>query len=161
MSLLNLLRETLRVAQGQQYRRPNGVIPHPHCARATGVFPQLACRGCDLPRLSMPSRAHRRTTGIHLSELLTPTMRALALEVLRNRTYRRLFSAQIVALVGTGTLAYVGIAPVISALTAHVPRKTLPSGNVLRAIVTLSLPFVTEASPGYSAPCSGWQHPLR
>lgn len=71
----------------------------------------------------MPSRAHRRTTGIHLSELLTPTMRALALEVLRNRTYRRLFSAQIVALVGTGTLAYVGIAPVISALTAHVPRN--------------------------------------
>ncbi len=72
------------------------------------------------------------------------------LEVLRNRTYRRLFGAQIVALIGTGMLtvalgllafdlaggdagivlgialtikmlAYVGIAPVISALTAHVP----------------------------------------
>ncbi|TFB76147.1 MFS transporter [Cryobacterium glaciale] len=97
------------------------------------------------------------------------------LEVLRNRTYRRLFSAQIVALVGTGLLtvalgllafdlaggdagivlgialtikmlAYVGIAPVISALTAHVPRKTLlVSADVLRAIVALSLPFVTEA----------------
>ena len=102
-------------------------------------------------------------------------MRALMLEVLRNRTYRRLFSAQIVALVGTGLLtvalgllafdlaggdagivlgialtikmvAYVGIAPVISALTAHVPRKTLlVSANVLRAIVALCLPFVTEA----------------
>ena len=97
------------------------------------------------------------------------------LEVLRNRTYRRLFSAQIVALVGTGLLtvalgllafdlaggdagivlgialtikmlAYVGIAPVISALTAHVPRKMLlVSADVLRAIVALSLPFVTEA----------------
>ena len=97
------------------------------------------------------------------------------LKVLRNRTYRRLFSAQIVALVGTGMLtvalallafdlaggdagivlgialtikmlAYVGIAPVISALTAHVPRKTLlVSADVLRAIVALSLPFVTEA----------------
>ena len=97
------------------------------------------------------------------------------LEVLRNRTYRRLFSAQIVALIGTGMLtvalgllafdlaggdagivlgialtikmlAYVGIAPVISALTARMPRKTLlVSADVLRAIVALSLPFVTEA----------------
>ncbi|GEP28697.1 MFS transporter [Cryobacterium levicorallinum] len=97
------------------------------------------------------------------------------LEVLRNRTYRRLFSAQIVALIGTGLLtvalgllafdlaggdagivlgialtikmlAYVGIAPVISALTAHLPRKMLlVSADVLRAIVALSLPFVTEA----------------
>ena len=97
------------------------------------------------------------------------------LEVLRNRTYRRLFSAQIVALIGTGLLtvalgllafdlaggdagivlgialtikmfAYVGGAPVISALTAHVPRKTLlVSADVLRAIVALALPFVTEA----------------
>ncbi|MBG6214267.1 MAG: MFS transporter [Cryobacterium sp.] len=97
------------------------------------------------------------------------------LEVLRNRTYRRLFSAQIVALIGTGMLtvalgllafdlaglhagivlgialtikmlAYVGIAPVVSALTVHVPRKTLMvSADVLRAIVALSLPFVTEA----------------
>jgi len=97
------------------------------------------------------------------------------LEVLRNGTYRRLFSAQIVALIGTGMLtvalgllaydlaggdagivlgialtikmvAYVGSAPVISALTAHVPRKTLlVTADVLRAIVALSLPFVTEA----------------
>ncbi|TFD44811.1 MFS transporter [Cryobacterium frigoriphilum] len=97
------------------------------------------------------------------------------LEVLRNRTYRRLFGAQIVALIGTGLLtvalallaydlaggdagivlgialtikmlAYVGVAPVVSALTAHVPRKTLlVSADVLRAIVALSLPFVTEA----------------
>nr|WP_104127480.1 MFS transporter [Cryobacterium sp. Y57] len=96
-------------------------------------------------------------------------------EVLRNRTYRRLFSAQVVALIGTGMLtvalgllafdlaggdagivlgialtikmlAYVGVAPVISALTTHVPRKTLlVSADALRAIVALALPFVTDA----------------
>ncbi|TFD71714.1 MFS transporter [Cryobacterium sp. Hb1] len=96
-------------------------------------------------------------------------------EVLRNRTYRRLFSAQVVALIDTGMLtvalgllafdlaggdagivlgialtikmlAYVGVAPVISALTTHVPRKTLlVSADALRAIVALSLPFVTDA----------------
>jgi len=39
-------------------------------------------------------------------------------------------------------LAYVGIAPVISVLTAHVPRKPLlVSADVPRAIVVLSLPF--------------------
>lgn len=123
----------------------------------------------------MPSWAHRRTTGIRSSEPLTHTVRSLMLEVLRNRTYRRLFSAQIVALIGTGMLtvalgllafdlaggdagivlgialtikmlAYVGVAPVISALTTHVPRKTLlVSADALRAIVALSLPFVTDA----------------
>ena len=74
------------------------------------------------------------------------------LEVLRNSAYRRLFSAQVVALIGTGLLtvalgllafdlaggdagivlgialtikmlAYVGVAPVVSALTSHIPRK--------------------------------------
>lgn len=96
-------------------------------------------------------------------------------DVLRNSTYRKLFSAQVVALVGTGLLtialgllafdlaggdagivlgvaltikmlAYVGVAPVVSALTSHVPRKVLlVSSDVLRAGVALSLPFVTEA----------------
>jgi len=96
------------------------------------------------------------------------------LEVLRNTAYRKLFSAQVVALVGTGLLtvalgllafdlaggdagivlgvaltikmlAYVGIAPVVSALTSHVPRKVLlVSSDVLRAGVAISLPFVTE-----------------
>ncbi|MDJ0350726.1 MFS transporter [Cryobacterium sp. PH29-G1] len=97
------------------------------------------------------------------------------LEVLRNTAYRKLFSAQVVALVGTGLLtvalgllafdlaggdagivlgvaltikmlAYVGIAPVVSALTSHFPRKVLlVSADVLRAGVAISLPFVTEA----------------
>ncbi|MBC7441114.1 MAG: MFS transporter [Ramlibacter sp.] len=97
------------------------------------------------------------------------------LEVLRNTAYRKLFSAQVVALIGTGLLtvalgllafdlaggdagivlgialtikmlAYVGVAPVVSALTSHVPRKVLlVSSDVLRAGVAISLPFVTEA----------------
>lgn len=97
------------------------------------------------------------------------------LEVLRNSAYRKLFSAQVVALVGTGLLtvalgllafdlaggdagvvlgialtikmlAYVGVAPVMSALTSRLPRKALlVSADVLRAGVAVSLPFVTEA----------------
>jgi MFS family permease len=96
-------------------------------------------------------------------------------EVLKNATYRKLFSAQIVALLGTGLLtialgllafglaggdagivlgmaltikmlAYVVVAPVMSALTTRVPRKVLlVSSDVLRAAVAISLPFVTEA----------------
>lgn len=95
-------------------------------------------------------------------------------EVLRNTAYRKLFSAQVVALIGTGLLtvalgllafdlaagdagivlgialtikmlAYVGVAPVVSALTSRVPRKVLlVSSDVLRAGVAISLPFVTE-----------------
>lgn len=96
-------------------------------------------------------------------------------ELLRNRSYRKLLSAQIVALIGTGLLtvalgllafdlagadaglvlgaaltikmlAYVGVAPVVTAITGRVPRKALlVSADVLRAAVALSLPFVTEA----------------
>lgn len=94
--------------------------------------------------------------------------------VLRNPVYRRLFGAQVVALVGTGLLtvalallafdlaggdagivlgiaftikmiAYVGLAPVVSAITSHLPRKALlVSADALRAGVALSLPFVSE-----------------
>lgn len=97
------------------------------------------------------------------------------LDVLRNPSYRKLFSAQVLALVGTGLLtvalgllafdiaggeagivlgtaltikmaAYVGVAPIVSALTARVPRKLLLiTADVLRAGVAFSLPFVTEA----------------
>ncbi|WP_448809925.1 MFS transporter [Agromyces bauzanensis] len=95
-------------------------------------------------------------------------------EVFQNRSYAKLFAAQVVALLGTGLLtvalgllafdiaggdaglvlgtaltikmlAYVGVAPVIAALTSHVPRKLLlVSADVLRAGVAISLPFVTE-----------------
>ncbi|GAA0934731.1 MFS transporter [Nonomuraea longicatena] len=95
-------------------------------------------------------------------------------QVLRHRTYRHLFIAQVVALVGTGLatvalsllaydlagadasavlgtalaikmVAYVGIAPVISAFADRIPRRTLMVGSdLIRAGVALALPFVTQ-----------------
>ncbi|MEZ5085069.1 MAG: MFS transporter [Tessaracoccus sp.] len=95
--------------------------------------------------------------------------------ILRHPTYAKLFAAQVVALLGTGLLtvalgllafdiaggdagmvlglaltvkmvAYVAVAPVITALTARVPRKPLLIGaDLARALVAVSLPFVTEA----------------
>ncbi|HJW01435.1 MAG TPA: MFS transporter [Arthrobacter sp.] len=97
------------------------------------------------------------------------------LSVLSNGTYRRLFFAQAVALVGTGLLtvalgllafdlagsnagavmgtallikmlAYVGLAPVINALVARLPKKPVLIGaDLVRAAMALCLPFITEA----------------
>ena len=97
------------------------------------------------------------------------------LSVLKNGTYRRLFAAQIVALLGTGLLtvalgllafdlagsnagavlgtaltikmlAYVGFAPVINALVARLPKKPVLIGaDLIRAAMALCLPFITEA----------------
>ncbi|WP_253911295.1 MFS transporter [Streptomyces sp. CNQ-509] len=94
--------------------------------------------------------------------------------VLRNRTYRHLFAAQVIALVGTGLatvalsllaydlaggnasavlgtalavkmVAYVGIAPVIGALGDRIPRRALlVAADLVRGVVALALPFVTE-----------------
>ncbi len=96
------------------------------------------------------------------------------LDVLRNRTYRHLFAAQAVALVGTGLatvalgllafdlagqeagvvlgtalaikmVAYVGVAPVAAALAQRLPRRALLVGlDLVRAAVALSLPFVDQ-----------------
>lgn len=96
------------------------------------------------------------------------------LEVLANRTYRHLFFAQVIALVGTGLatvalgllaydlaganagavlgtalaikmVAYIGVAPVASAFADQVPRRTLLVAlDLVRAAVALVLPFVTE-----------------
>lgn len=96
------------------------------------------------------------------------------LSVLRNRTYRGLFTAQVVALTGTGLatvalsllaydiagdhasavlgtalaikmIAYVGIAPVIGAVADRIPRRALLIAmDLTRAGVALVLPFVTE-----------------
>ncbi|WP_104141355.1 MFS transporter [Arthrobacter sp. ZGTC131] len=96
------------------------------------------------------------------------------LAVLRNITYRRLFAAQIVALIGTGLLtvalgllaydlagtnagavlgtaltikmlAYVGLAPVINALVARWPKKRVLIGaDLIRAAMALCLPFITD-----------------
>ncbi|ODR89708.1 MFS transporter [Sinorhizobium alkalisoli] len=96
------------------------------------------------------------------------------LGVLRNRTYRHLFLAQVIALVGTGLatvalgllaydlagpdagavlgtalaikmIAYVGVAPVAAAFAERLPRRAmLVYLDLVRAAVALSLPFVSE-----------------
>ncbi|MDV8148920.1 MFS transporter [Arthrobacter sp. B10-11] len=97
------------------------------------------------------------------------------LTVLRDSTYRRLFAAQVVALLGTGLLtvalgllafdlegsnagavmgtallikmlAYVAFAPVVNALVARLPKKPVLIGaDLVRAGMALCLPFITEA----------------
>lgn len=96
------------------------------------------------------------------------------LQVLANRTYRHLFLAQVIALVGTGLatvalgllaydiagadagavlgtalaikmVAYVGVAPVAAAFAERVPRRAmLVALDLIRAAVALLLPFVSE-----------------
>ncbi|MDZ4134690.1 MAG: MFS transporter, partial [Paracoccaceae bacterium] len=96
------------------------------------------------------------------------------LRILANRTYRHLFAAQLIALIGTGLatvalgllaydlagaeagrvlgtalaikmVAYVTLAPVAAALAERVPRRgMLVCLDLLRALVALALPFVTE-----------------
>src|SRR5918998_2929106 len=96
------------------------------------------------------------------------------LGVLQNRTYRHLYLAQIVALVGTGLLtvalgllaydlagedagavlgtalaikmvAYVGLAPVVGAFADRLPRRAfLIAMDLVRAATALLLPFVTQ-----------------
>lgn len=96
------------------------------------------------------------------------------LGVLRHRTYRHLFAAQVVALVGTGLatvalgllaydlagedagavlgtalaikmVAYVTLAPLAAALARHAsPRALLVGLDLVRAAVVLFLPFVTD-----------------
>jgi len=96
------------------------------------------------------------------------------LSVLGNRTYRHLFAAQVIALIGTGLMtvalgllaykiagekagavlgtalaikmiAYVGIAPVAGSLAGYVPRRPfLIAMDLVRASVAIALPFVTE-----------------
>lgn len=96
------------------------------------------------------------------------------LQVLANRTYRHLFLAQVIALIGTGLatvalgllaydlagpnagavlgtalaikmIAYVGVAPVAAAFAEQLPRRAmLVCLDLVRAAVALFLPFVTE-----------------
>ena len=97
------------------------------------------------------------------------------LDILTDRTYRHLFAAQVVALLGTGLatvalgllaydlagdgagmvlgtvftikmVAYVGIAPIAGAFADRVPRRALLVAlDLVRAGAALCLPFVTEA----------------
>lgn len=96
------------------------------------------------------------------------------LSVLANRTYRHLFAAQVLSLIGTGLttvalgllayelagadagqvlgialaikmIAYVGVSPFAGALAGLLPRRGLLVGlDVVRAGMVLLLPFVTE-----------------
>lgn len=96
------------------------------------------------------------------------------INILKNRTYRHLFLAQVVALLGTGLatvalsllafdlagdkagqvvgtamaikmVAYVFIAPLASALAESIPRRAmLVSLDLVRASIALALPFVTK-----------------
>ncbi|MHA7295125.1 MFS transporter [Arthrobacter sp. HLT1-21] len=96
------------------------------------------------------------------------------LEVLKVAAYRKLFTAQIVALVGTGLLtvalgllafdlaggqagavlgtaltikmlAYVFVAPVMAALVERLPRKAVLVGaDLVRAAIALALPFIDQ-----------------
>ncbi|WP_136656285.1 MFS transporter [Nitratireductor sp. XY-223] len=97
------------------------------------------------------------------------------IDVLSNRTYARLFSAQVVALLGTGLLtvalglaaydiagaqasvvlgvaltikmiAYVGLSPVASAVVSQFNRKrVLIAADLVRAAAALFLPFIDTA----------------
>jgi MFS family permease len=101
------------------------------------------------------------------------------LAILENRTYRHLFLAQVVALIGTGLatvalgllafslagenagavlgtalaikmIAYVGVAPIATAFAERVPRRAmLVALDLVRAAVALLLPFVTEVCQVY------------
>lgn len=96
------------------------------------------------------------------------------LAILKNRTYRHLFLAQVIALVGTGLatvalgllafelagesagavlgtalaikmIAYVVVAPIASAFAERMPRRAmLVALDLARAAVAVLLPFVTE-----------------
>ncbi len=96
------------------------------------------------------------------------------LAVLRHRTYRHLFLAQVISLLGTGfatvalgllayhlagdragsvlgmalgikMVAYVTLAPIAAALAERVPRRSfLVALDLLRAAIVVFLPFVTE-----------------
>lgn len=96
------------------------------------------------------------------------------ISILKNRAYRHLFAAQVIALIGTGLatvalgllafeiagadagtvlgtalaikmIAYVGLAPLAQALAERVPRRALlVSLDLVRAVIALLLPFVSE-----------------
>lgn len=96
------------------------------------------------------------------------------LSILANRTYRHLFLAQVIALVGTGLatialgllaydlagsnagavlgtalaikmVAYIGVAPVVAAYADRLPRKSLlVAMDAVRGGVALALPFIDQ-----------------
>ncbi|MBD3679845.1 MAG: MFS transporter [Rhodobacteraceae bacterium] len=103
------------------------------------------------------------------------------LHLFSNRTFARLFAAQVVALLGTGLMtvalallaydlagadagkvlgtalaikmvAYVGLSPLAAALFGHLPRRAvLVAADLVRAGAALSLPFLAEVWQVYLA----------
>lgn len=101
------------------------------------------------------------------------------LSVLKNRTYRHLFLAQVIALLGTGLatvalglqafeladgsagavlgtalaikmIAYVVVAPIATAFTEQLPRRVmLVALDLVRAAVALCLPFIIDVWQAY------------
>src|SRR6056297_37129 len=136
-----------RERQARAHPRPHGPLPR---RRSLGGRPGRTARDKPLP------------------------LRSPMLEILADRTYRHLFLAQVVALLGTGLatvalgllaydlagdgaamvlgtvftikmVAYVGIAPIAGAVADKVNRRALLVGlDVVRAGAALCLPFVTE-----------------
>jgi MFS family permease len=112
--------------------------------------------------------------GLFVSRIRQKLRGSAMLSPLSDRRYRHLFAAQVIALVGTGLLtvalgllaydlagakagavlgtalaikmvAYVGVAPVVGAFADRLPRRTfLVAMDLVRAVIALSLPFVTE-----------------
>jgi MFS family permease len=106
--------------------------------------------------------------------LITHMTGSTMLSVLRHSAYRNLFTAQVVALLGTGLLtvalgllafdlagghagavlgtaltikmvAYVFVAPIMAALVERLPRKgVLVGADLVRAGIALSLPFIDQ-----------------
>ena len=103
-------------------------------------------------RVARELRGKRIITGF--ARVQSPSLGSVVLSVLRNGSYAKLFSAQVIALLGTGLLtvalgllafdiaggnagivlgtaltikmvAYVAVSPVVAAVTAHVPRKAV------------------------------------
>ena len=96
------------------------------------------------------------------------------LAVLKNRSFRHMFAAQVIAIIGTGLatvalgliaydlagadasivlsialtikmVSYVTLAPIAAALASQFPRRSwLVTLDILRALVALALPFVSE-----------------
>jgi len=111
--------------------------------------------------------------GEHFAKMFSRKSKPL-LAVLANRTYRHLFLAQVIALIGTGLatvalgllaydiagkqagavlgtalaikmVAYIGVAPVVGAFADRLPRRAfLVAMDVVRAGVALLLPFVDQ-----------------
>src|SRR5215210_9165642 len=136
------------------------------------------CRGRRNERADSPRGPGRlRPSGAgpapHHPDSIRPA-RSPMLSPLANRTYRHLFLAQVLSLLGSGLatialgllaydlagadagavlgtalaikmVAYVGVAPVVSAFADRLPRRAfLVAMDLVRAAIALSLPFVSQ-----------------